>query len=83
MVRPALAAAWLLLLPAALLAETNSLGHVEFTELHRLIKPAPGESRWMEIAWYPSIWEARQQAAATGKPIFMMAGSGGAPAAGC
>jgi hypothetical protein len=54
-----------------------------FATLHRMLKPQPGESRWMEIDWHPSVWEARQKAAAEGKPIFLMAGSGGAPAAGC
>jgi len=48
-----------------------------------MIKPRLGESRWMEIDWHPSVWEARRKAAAEGKPIFIMAGSGGAPAAGC
>ena len=55
----------------------------QFDKLHRLIKPQPGESRWMEIDWHPTIWEARQKAAAQGKPLFIWAGSGGAPAAGC
>jgi hypothetical protein len=55
----------------------------ELEQLHRTIKPRPGESRWMEIAWYPSVWEARQRAAREGKPLFLWAGSGGAPAAGC
>ena len=55
----------------------------EFEKLHAVVRPQPGESRWMEIDWYPSVWEARQKAAAEGKPIFLMAGSGGAPVAGC
>ena len=55
----------------------------EFERLHHMIRPQPGESRWMEIDWYPGVWEARQRAAAEGKPIFLMAGSGGAPCAGC
>jgi pimeloyl-ACP methyl ester carboxylesterase len=55
----------------------------EFEKLHRMIKPQAGEARWMEITWYPNIWEARQRAAAEGKPLFIWAGSGGAPAAGC
>ena len=63
--------------------EPPPLSAAEFDKLHRLIKPQAGESRWMEIAWYPSIWEARQKAAAEGKPLFIWAGSGGAPAAGC
>jgi hypothetical protein len=48
-----------------------------------MIKPQKGEARWMEIDWHPNIWEARQKAAREGKPLFIWAGSGGAPAAGC
>jgi hypothetical protein len=59
------------------------LSAAEFEKLHRMLKPQPGESRWMEIDWHPSVWEARQKAAAEGKPLFIWAGSGGAPAAGC
>jgi hypothetical protein len=55
----------------------------QLERLHRMLKPQPGESPWMEVDWYPSVWEARQKAAAEGKPIFLMAGSGGAPPAGC
>ena len=54
-----------------------------FKKLHDLIKRQPGESRWMEVVWHPSIWEARKKAAAEGKPLFLWAGSGGAPPAGC
>jgi hypothetical protein len=54
-----------------------------FDALHAKLLPQKGESRWMEIDWYPSVWEARQKAAAEGKPLFLWAGSGGAPAAGC
>jgi hypothetical protein len=73
-----------LLSTGTLRAETpQPIGTPEFEKLHRMLKPQPGESRWMEIDWYPSVWEARQKAAAEGKPIFLMAGSGGAPAAGC
>ena len=63
--------------------QTLKLNDKEFAQLHELIRPQQGESRWMEIDWYPSVWEARQKAAAEGKPLFLMAGSGGAPAAGC
>lgn len=62
--------------PARLSAE-------QFENTHKMIKPQPGESRWMEIDWHPSIWEARQKAAREGKPLFVWAASGGAPAAGC
>lgn len=59
------------------------LSAVEFEKLHRMLKPQPGESRWMEIAWHPTVWEARRKAAVEGKPLFLWAGSGGAPSAGC
>ena len=63
--------------------ETKPLPTEQFEELHKMIKPQPGESRWMEIDWHPRVWEARQKAAREGKPLFIWAGSGGAPAAGC
>ena len=63
--------------------DSPSLTPQEFEKLHAMIKPQPGESRWMEIEWYPSVWEARKKAAAEGKPLFLWAGSGGAPSAGC
>lgn len=63
--------------------QPNAVSHAEFEEFHQLVKRQPGESRWMEIDWYPNVWEARKRAAAEGKPLFLMAGSGGAPAAGC
>ena len=63
--------------------EPQRLAAAEFEKLHQLITPQAGESRWMEIAWYPNIWEARQKAALEGKPLFIWAGSGGAPPAGC
>ncbi len=63
--------------------EPKPISADQFDKLYKLIKPAAGESRWMEIEWHPSVWEARQKAAKEGKPIFLWAGSGGAPAAGC
>lgn len=55
----------------------------QFAALHAMIKHKPGEARYLEIDWYPSLWEARQKAAREGKPLFIWAGSEGAPAAGC
>ena len=66
-----------------LASEPEPIGQARFEALHAMIRRQPGESRWMEIDWYPSVWEARKEAAAQGKPLFLMAGSGGAPAAGC
>ncbi len=55
----------------------------QFAKLHGMIKRQPGEARYLEIDWYPSLWEARQKAAREGKPLFIWAGSEGTPAAGC
>ncbi|MSU79994.1 MAG: hypothetical protein EXS16_18130 [Gemmataceae bacterium] len=63
--------------------EPAPLSADQIDKLHQLIKPQRGEARWMEIDWHPNIWEARQKAAREGKPMFIWAGSGGAPAAGC
>lgn len=68
---------------AILAEESKSFPAEQFEKLHQMLKPQPGESRWMEIDWYPNVWEARQKAAAEGKPIFILAGSGGAPPVGC
>lgn len=75
---PALSLMVSLALPARVAAEPGGVA-----ALHALIKPGKGESRWMEIDWHPGVWEGRQLAAAAGKPILFMAGSGGAPCAGC
>jgi hypothetical protein len=72
-----------MLLLAAQPQGARRLPVAEMEKLHRLIKPRAGESRWMEIDWYPSVWEARQKAAREGKPLLLWAGSGGAPPAGC
>ena len=58
-------------------------GGFDIEKLHALIPPGVGESRWMEVDWYPTVWEGWKVAAEEGKPIFFMAGSGGAPCAGC
>jgi hypothetical protein len=48
----------------------------QFDRLHRQIKPQPGESLWMEVPWLIDIHEARQKAAAEGKPILVLSGGG-------
>jgi hypothetical protein len=47
-----------------------------FAPLRQQIKPQPGESRWLEIAWLIDVHEARQKAAAEGKPLFVYSGGG-------
>lgn len=62
-------------LPMPALSQSE-LNPGSFAALHRQIKPQPGESRWMEVPWLIDLHEARQQAAAQGKPIFVMSGGG-------
>jgi len=82
--RPLLAVAVVMSVTAAARDESPTpISDDQFHRLYKMIRPAAGESPWMEIDWHPSVWEGRKKAAAEGKPIFLMAGSGGAPAAGC
>ena len=43
----------------------------QFARLHALVKPKASEAMWTEIPWLTSLWEARRQAAAEGKPILL------------
>ena len=67
---------WLPALAQPTRAEAN-LNADTFAQLHKQIKPQPGESRWMEVSWFLDLHEARQQAAAEGRPLFIYS-SGGA-----
>jgi hypothetical protein len=48
-----------------------ALAGESFRELHTLIKPKASEEAWTRIPWMTSLWEARQKAAAQGKPILL------------
>ena len=43
----------------------------QFAKLHTLIKPQAGEETWAQVPWLTSLWQARQRAAAEGKPILL------------
>ena len=43
----------------------------QFAKLKALIQPDPAEDKWAEIPWLSSLWQAREQAAAEGKPILL------------
>jgi hypothetical protein len=43
----------------------------QFEGLHTLIKPKTTEQTWERVPWLTSLWEARQKAAAHGKPILL------------
>ena len=53
------------------LARAADITPERFKELHALIKPAAAEEKWAEIPWLASLWDARQKAAAEGKPILL------------
>ena len=55
----------------------------QFGSLRALIRPQEGESRWREIDWLTSLHEAREKAAAEGKPILLWSGGGAPPLGGC
>jgi hypothetical protein len=61
----------------------RSLTPESFDRLQKMIKPQPGESRFLEIPWHLSLWEARQQAAREGKPLLVWAGGWGVPIGTC
>jgi hypothetical protein len=61
----------------------KSLTPEGFERLHKMIKPQSGESRFLEIPWLLSLWEARQRAAREGKPILVWAGGWGVPIGTC
>ena len=42
-----------------------------FGRLHSLIRPQAKEDKWLQIPWLTDLWEARQKAAAAGKPILL------------
>ena len=64
-------------------AEPGPITPDQFAALCKLIRPQAGELRFHEIPWHIDVWEARKEAAARGKPIFVWSGAGGAPLAVC
>jgi hypothetical protein len=61
---------------AASAPDQTSLNEERFGQLRQQIRPQPGESRWMDIPWLIDVHEARQKAAAEGKPLFVYSGGG-------
>jgi hypothetical protein len=46
----------------------------QFETLRTMIRPDAGGMD--DIPWMPTLWEARQKAAAEGKPLYVMSGGG-------
>ena len=55
----------------SVVAAAEPIAPREFAKIHTLIKPARGEDKYTQIPWLTSLWEARQRAAAEGKPILL------------
>lgn len=55
----------------------------QFAEFLTLIKPAAHEMPWAKLSWHASVREAREQAAAEGKPILIWSGGGSPPLGAC
>jgi hypothetical protein len=52
----------------------------QFSALHALVKPRPGEFAWYDdIPWLTSVQEAREKAAAQGKPLLVWCSADGQP----
>jgi hypothetical protein len=43
----------------------------QIARVRELVRPSAHEDRWDRIPWQISLWDARQQAAAQGKPILL------------
>ena len=64
------------LLVAALACGTLSADE-NWTTLHRLIKPQPGESLWARIPWLTNLKEARDRSVKEDRPLFLWRAGGG------
>ena len=50
----------------------DKLTEGNFIALHELMQPQPDEMVWKDsIPWRTDLWEARREAAAAGKPIYL------------
>lgn len=62
-------------LPVLVLVSTvqaePALSEADYTSALKAIRPAATEDRYAAIPWLTSLWDARQKAAAVGKPILL------------
>ena len=52
------------------------LAPAQFGKLHALLRPTAKEMRFGAIPWMFDLWEAREKAAAEGKPLLILGASG-------
>jgi hypothetical protein len=70
LILPAIVIVSMSLSPSGLL-DAQSIAEADFARLQALIKPKPNEQKWEQIPWLTNLWEARQRAAAEGRPILL------------
>lgn len=58
-------------LPAESPAPGQDLTPERLAQVRALIKPDEEEEKWAQVPWLTSLWEARQRAAAAGKPLLL------------
>ena len=58
-------------LTATALHAADPISPEQFNRLHALIKTPPTQDKWEQIPWQTDLWQARQRAAAEGKPILL------------
>ncbi|MBT7959865.1 MAG: hypothetical protein HN759_11085 [Akkermansiaceae bacterium] len=58
-----------------IVATLTTLLHAQWSpeqkQLINAIKPTDKESAWMRINWRTNLWQARKEAAKSGKPIYL------------
>ena len=72
--RVSISSGWGLLVAVVLAPATAAADPVppgRFEKLHRLIRLHEAEQKWEQVPWLAELWEARQRAAAQGKPILL------------
>ena len=60
----------------------TELTPAQFGKFHALLRPKAKEMRFGEIPWMFDLWEAREKAAAEGKPLLIL-GAAGNPCGTC
>ena len=61
----------ILALAMSLAQAAAPIKRADFNALHELMQPRAEESAWLEIPWRTNLWQARIDAARTGKPIYL------------
>ena len=54
----------------------TELTPAQFGKFHALLRPKAKEMRFEKIPWMFDLWEAREKAAAEGKPLLILGASG-------